>query len=133
MIIAVAHSRTPAGQAALDLALEEAVLREAEVVVLQVVDTAERATDDSTHADVVTDLASRVDAVEGAQGVTTRIATAATRGDVAGALLELAEQEGADLIVIGTRRRTPVGKLILGSAVQRVLLDSPVPVLVTRA
>lgn len=45
------------------------------------------------------------------------------------ALLEAAQEHSADLIVIGMRRRRPVGKLILGSMAQRVLLDSPVPVL----
>jgi len=35
--------------------------------------------------------------------------------------------------VIGSRKRTRVGKLILGSVVQRVLLDAEIPVLVVKS
>ena len=48
---------------------------------------------------------------------------------VAGDVLEVAEEEHADLIVIGLRRRTPLGKLILGSHAQEILLNASVPVL----
>ncbi|HET7069707.1 MAG TPA: universal stress protein [Nocardioides sp.] len=47
-------------------------------------------------------------------------------------LIGIAEDSGADLIVIGLRRRTPVGKLILGSNAQRILLDAPCPVLAVK-
>ena len=48
-------------------------------------------------------------------------------------LIAIAEDINADLIVIGLRRRTPVGKLILGSNAQRILLDAPCPVLAVKA
>lgn len=47
--------------------------------------------------------------------------------DVAQALVDHAQ--GADLIVIGMRQRTPVGKLILGSDARDVILHATVPVL----
>jgi nucleotide-binding universal stress UspA family protein len=53
--------------------------------------------------------------------------------DAADEIIELAEAEHASLIVIGVRHRSPVGKLLLGSAAQRVLLDAPCPVLAVRA
>jgi len=48
-------------------------------------------------------------------------------------LISVADETGADLIVIGLRRRTPVGKLILGSNAQRILLDAPCAVLAVKA
>jgi hypothetical protein len=44
--------------------------------------------------------------------------------DAAEEILTAAQETGASLIVVGLRHRTPVGKLILGSTSQRVLLDA---------
>jgi nucleotide-binding universal stress UspA family protein len=49
--------------------------------------------------------------------------------DVAEQVLGVAEEVGARLIVLGLRRRTPVGKLLMGSVAQRVILDAKCPVL----
>ncbi|MFV0254020.1 MAG: universal stress protein [Beutenbergiaceae bacterium] len=53
-------------------------------------------------------------------------------GDIADDLIHLAESTQAAMIVIGLRRRSPVGKLILGSNAQRILLDAPCPVLAVK-
>ncbi len=46
----------------------------------------------------------------------------------------VAEQSlGAELIVLGLRRRSRVGKLIMGSHAQRILLDADCPVLTVKA
>jgi nucleotide-binding universal stress UspA family protein len=47
-------------------------------------------------------------------------------------ILGVAREVGAILIVIAVRHRTPVGKLLLGSTAQTVLLDAPCPVLAVR-
>jgi nucleotide-binding universal stress UspA family protein len=52
--------------------------------------------------------------------------------DPAVAILEVAAEVSARLIVIGLRHRTPVGKLLLGSTAQRILLDAPCPVLAVK-
>ena len=52
--------------------------------------------------------------------------------DASDQLVDAATELAAELIVIGLRRRSPVGKLILGSNAQRVLLDAPCPVLTVK-
>ena len=47
-------------------------------------------------------------------------------------LLRVARERAADLVVIGLAKRTRVGKALMGSDAQRVLLGSACPVLVTR-
>lgn len=53
--------------------------------------------------------------------------------DPAEAVLDALEETGATLLVIGMRRRSPVGKLFMGSTAQTLLLRSPVPVLAVKA
>lgn len=53
-------------------------------------------------------------------------------GDLAEDLVRTAHDLSASLIVIGLRRRSPVGKLILGSGAQRILLEAPCPVLAVK-
>ena len=53
-------------------------------------------------------------------------------GDVAENLDTIADETDAALIVIGLRRRSPVGKLILGSAASRILLTVGRPVLAVK-
>ena len=45
--------------------------------------------------------------------------------DVAEELVRVARETDAEAIVIGLRHRTPVGKMIMGSVAQQVLLDAP--------
>ena len=53
--------------------------------------------------------------------------------DPAAELIDVSEELAADLIVVGLRRRSRVGKLLLGSNAQRILIDAEVPVLAVKA
>ncbi len=52
--------------------------------------------------------------------------------NVAGTVLFEAEQAAASLVVIGVRPRSPVGKILMGSVAQQILLDSAVPVVAVK-
>lgn len=51
-------------------------------------------------------------------------------GEPARAILRLADEQDAELIVLSGRKRTPAGKVIFGSVTQSVILDTSRSVLV---
>ena len=129
MAIVVGFVPRPEGHAALDRAIEEAKLRRVRLVVLNV--SRGDALVDSRYAS-----SSDWEAVKAkleASGVEHEVAQTVEARDPADQLLRVAEETNAELIVIGLRRRTPVGKLIMGSAAQTVLLDADAPVLAVKA
>jgi nucleotide-binding universal stress UspA family protein len=117
-LIVVGYSSKPEGRAALKRALSEARLRDAALVVVD--------TSPEVESNDLTDELS-------ASGVTYEIRTPADVQESAEELIRIAETTDADFIVIGLRRRSPVGKLLLGSNAQRVLLDAACPVLAVKA
>ena len=52
--------------------------------------------------------------------------------DAAEELLKVMDRDDAEMLVIGIRHRNPVGKLLLGSVSQRLLLECPKPVLAVK-
>ncbi|WP_328810986.1 universal stress protein [Rhodococcus sp. NBC_00294] len=125
MTVAVAMNSTPEGREALVQGQAEATLRETDLVVLSVIDADSVTT---AHRDAAEAQARQV---LGENSFTVRVEP--DGGDPAGALVDLVSDVGATLVIIGSRRRSAVGKFLTGSTVQRVLLDSPVPVLVVKA
>jgi nucleotide-binding universal stress UspA family protein len=53
-------------------------------------------------------------------------------GDVGDQVVAIATEIDADLVVVALRRRTPVGKLLMGSVAQRILLEAGCPVLAVK-
>lgn len=125
MTVAVAMNSTPEGRAALLAGGAEAQFRGDELVVLSVLDADEVSPADRDSVE------SQARELLGDTAFTTRVEP--DGGDEAGAIVDLAAEVGATLVVIGSKRRSAVGKFLMGSTVQRVLLDCPVPVLVVKA
>lgn len=125
MTIVVGYLPTAEGNAALEAAIVEAARRQSRLLVL----FSQRKGDDFAVIEEKLDsVRDRLD--EARLGYDVRISES---GDVADGLIDAAEEVDAELIVIGLRRRSPVGKLILGSNAQRILLDAPAPVLAVKS
>jgi nucleotide-binding universal stress UspA family protein len=60
------------------------------------------------------------------------VETAIRRGFPAEEILRYAEEQDADLVVMGTHGRTGVDRVLLGSVTERVVRRSPVPVVTVR-
>ncbi len=54
-------------------------------------------------------------------------------GDGGKAIVDLAEEEGVDRVLVGGRKRSPTGKAVFGSVAQEVMLSAPCPVTFVRA
>ncbi|AEI11962.1 MULTISPECIES: universal stress protein [Cellulomonas] len=127
MGIVVGYLATPEGRAALDVAVQEGAARGRGVVVVVSMRSDESA---EQRAAVEAELARVGEDLRG-RGIEHEVRIL-DGGDVADDLIATAEETGAELVVIGLRRRSPVGKLILGANAQRVLFDAPCPVLTVK-
>ena len=107
------------GEAALARAVEEAKLREGSIVVVNA--TRGDALVDERYAD--NDQLARLSQELADAGVSVDVRRS-MGADVGDQVLEVADEVSADLIVIGLRRRSPVGKLLMGSVAQRILLGA---------
>ena len=124
-MIVVGFFATAEGRAALDAAIAEVGRRHEP---MQVLVHAPRGSDQTDLDAAVAQARERLDGT----GIEHQVRKVQPGDDVAEALMGAAETNGASLIVIGLRRRSPLGKLILGSNAQRILLDAPCHVLAVK-
>ena len=123
MAVVVGYLPSREGRAALAHGVDAAVRHQVGLVVVS-------SKEDTAQA-VETDLAAFTDQLRD-NGLTYEVRHLPGSSDPADDLLAVAEEVDADVIVIGLRRRSPVGKLILGSNAQRILLDATCPVLAVK-
>lgn len=128
--IVVGYVDTPEGRAALRRGVEEAKLRNSRLLVVNSSKEGPQSTSDAIAADDV--LAQARDELTGL-GIDYDVRGLVRGLEVAEDVVDVAHAEQADLLIIGLRRRSPVGKLILGSNSQRILLDADCAVLAVKA
>lgn len=116
--IVVGYTAKPEGRAALERSIRMARAGGATIVIVHTAPAEELVGLDEEMA---------------ATGVAYEIHQAPDVLDPAEELIKVSESSPDPIIVIGLRRRSPVGKLLLGSNAQRVLLDASCPVLAVKA
>lgn len=127
MSVVVGYVPTPEGEAALGAALRAARDLSTGLVVVNV--DSSRGTRDDTGPEP--DHLQALTAVLEDSGLPHLLLHPLGDYDPAEEILKAAQD--AQLIVLGIRHRTPVGKLFLGSTSQRVLLEAACPVLAVKA
>jgi len=129
--VVVSSAFTPEGRSALRAAGSEALRRRTGLVLVRT--EREGMSADDPDAEGLEAVRGEVESELAAAGLAYELRSVDGGDDPAGVLLSVAEEVDAELIVIGLRRRTPVGKLILGVNAQRILLDAPCAVLAVKA
>jgi nucleotide-binding universal stress UspA family protein len=129
MSVVVGYVPRREGEAALTHAVSEARSRGTRLVVVNT--SRGDATVDQRYVDdeQLTELEARL----AVTGVEHQVVHAMRGREASEEILAVAQEHRADLIVIGLKRRSPVGKLLMGNTAQRVLLDALCPVLAVKA
>lgn len=126
--VLVGYKPSPEGTAALRRAISEASRSGERLVVLN---SGEEPVDNEGPVSVEI-VQAALDGLLAEAGVEHEIRQLTRSDNPAEVILETAGEIGASVIVIGIRRRSPVGKLLLGSTAQRVLLEADCPVIAVK-
>ncbi len=133
MTVAVAHQASSSSKTiALQEAGREALMRGTDLAVLHVVESLDLDVEDA-YRNSLTDEINSALANVAATEVPWQLHLATAPDDVPETILRLADTAGAGLLIIGARRRSPVGKALLGSVTQTLILEAEIPVLVVKA
>lgn len=130
MSVVVAHQASAIGHITLQEGAKEANLRQTKMAVIHVAEGVDLDVIEAHKAGVSDEIA-RVLTELGLTDLDWTLQVT-TGEDVAEAVLDLVD-DTTELLVIGARRRSPVGKLFLGSVTQSIILHADVPVMVVKA
>ncbi|GAA3325766.1 universal stress protein [Paeniglutamicibacter sulfureus] len=125
MAIVACYTDTPEGRAAVARAHQESTRLGEELVVVNVDGNGSGDGDETSGLDLAGsgEGTSRVRVVPRSPSI----------HDAADLVLQTQQDTNATLIVLGLRRRSRVGKLIMGSHAQRILIEADCPVLTLKA
>jgi nucleotide-binding universal stress UspA family protein len=129
MTILVAYVPRPEGQAALDKGMEIAKRRNERLVVVNA--SPGGAKEDASMADA-TDV-ERVEKLLRDAGLDAEFKQFVRGQNAVEEIVAMVNTLPASLLIIGLRKRSPVGKLIMGSVAQELLLSASCPVLAVKA
>jgi nucleotide-binding universal stress UspA family protein len=129
MTILVAYVPRPEGQAALDKGIEIAKRRKERLVVVNTSPGGKQ--EDPSMADVQD--VERIEALLAGCGLEAEFKQFVRGKSVIEEVEALVDSLKVSVLVIGLRKRTAVGKLILGSVAQEILLSVSCPVLAVKA
>jgi nucleotide-binding universal stress UspA family protein len=129
MTILVAYVPRPEGQAALDKGIEIAKRRNEQLLVVNASPGGSK--EDPSLADVQ-DFA-RVEELLASTGLNAEVKQFVRGKDAVEEIQALVGSLQASLLIIGLRKRSPIGKLILGSVAQELLLSVSCPVLAVKS
>lgn len=128
MTILVAYAPRPEGQTALLKGIEIAKRRNEH---LMVVNATPGSGDDASMANVQD--VERIEKLLAEPGLSAEFKQFGRGKSTVEEIEALVESLPVSLLIIGLRKRSPVGKLILGSVAQELLLSVPCPVLAVKA
>jgi len=129
LTILVAYVPRPEGQAALDKGIEIATRRNEPLVVVNASPGGTKI--DPSAIDVVD--VERVERILKNSGLNAELKQFVRGKSAVEEIESLVESLNVSVLVIGLRKRSPVGKLIMGSVAQEILLTVPCPILAVKA
>ena len=129
MTILVAYAPRPEGNAALQKGIE---LAKQQKVNLLVVNASPGGTDEDAAMADASDI-ERIEELLASSGVDGEVKQFVRGNDAVTEIEALINTRNIDLVIIGLRRRTAVGKLLLGSVAHDILMSVPCPVLAVKA
>jgi nucleotide-binding universal stress UspA family protein len=130
MSVIVGYMSAERGRAALELGLEEARLRDTDLVVIHSLHGA--GVDDDEDVVASDRELETIDEMLSKEGINYSIHNYVRGNSPAEDIVQAATDFDGGLIVIGLRQRTSAGKFLLGSNAHDILMSAPCPVLTVR-